>query len=207
MPYETARLLASQSYQHWISQEVFSLGWFVMVGVLAVVYIVWFKIVDKRRLTSLLLLGSLCAVGFGLADLILDGYYGLWEYPISLIPVKPPMFIISYTIAPIMYMTVAQYTTSWRSYLLWAGIGTAVISFGLIPVYLMLGIIKYHNINVFFAFLLELTGGIIARAIVLGLQSIEQRQSASDRGNLGFLSLQPAANKPLNDNKDDETKK
>lgn len=205
MLYETSRLLASQSYQQWISQELFSFGWFVMVGVLTVVYAIWFIIVDKRRLTSLLLLGSLSAVGFGVSDLILEGFFGLWEYQIRLIPLIPSLFVTSYTVCPILYMTVAQYTTSWKSYLIWSSLGTAVIFFGLIPIYLMLGILKYHNINVFYGFILGMTNGIIARALVLGLQGIEQRQSASSRVGQGFPGLQPAVTKPLKeDDKDDD---
>jgi hypothetical protein len=205
MLYETARLLAYQSYQQWISTELFSLGWFVMIGVLAVVYAIWLKIVDKNKITSLLLLGSLCAVGFGLSDIILEGFFGLWEYQIRLLPLIPSVFITSFTIGPILFMTVAQYTTSWKSYLIWGSIGTAVICFGLIPIYGMLGIIKLHNFNNFYGFFLYMTGGIIGRAIVLLLQSIEKHQPISNRGTHDFSGLQPAASKPLHDDIDGKT--
>lgn len=204
MLYETSRLLASQSYQQWISQELFSLGWFVMVGVLAVVYAIWFKVVDKRNLTSLLLLGSLSAVGFGVSDLILEGFFGLWEYQIRLIPLTPALFVTSYTIGPILFMIVAQYTTSWKSYLTWASVATAVIFFGIVPLYIMLGILKYHNINVFYGFILGITDAIVARALVLGLQGIEQRQPASGRVGQGFSGLQPAVSKPLSGDSSNE---
>lgn len=45
--YETSRLLISQSYQHWISQELFSTGWFIIISFLIVVYAVWFNLVEK----------------------------------------------------------------------------------------------------------------------------------------------------------------
>lgn len=205
MLYETSRLLASQSYQQWISQEVFSFGWCVMVGVLVIVYAIWIIIVDKSRLTSLLLFGSLSAVGFGVSDLILEGFFGVWEYRIRLIPLIPSLFITSYTVGPILYMMVVQYTTSWKSYLLWASLATAVVSLGIVPIYGMLGIVQYHNFNVFYGFLLGITDAIVARALVLGLQGIEQRQSASGRVDKGFPGLQPAAIKPLiQENKDDD---
>jgi hypothetical protein len=207
MPYETARLLSYQSYQQWISTELFSFGWFVMVGVLAIVYTIWFKIVDKNKLISLLLLGSLCAVGFGLSDLILEGYFGLWEYQIRLFPLIPSMFVTTYTIGPILFMTVAQYTTSWKSYLVWAIIRVSVINFGLIPIYGMLGILKLHNFNTFYGFMLYMIGGIIGRAIVLGLQSIVQSQPTSNRVSQGYLDLQPTASKPLHEDKSSEADK
>jgi hypothetical protein len=207
MLYEKTRLLATESYQHWVTDEVFSAGWFVMVGVLIVVYSIWFKLVDKSRIRDLLLLGSLCAVGFGVADLILEGYYGLWEYQIRLFPLIPTMFITSYTIGPILFMTVAQYTTSWKSYLLWASIGTAVIAFGLVPIYGMLGIIKLHNFNSFYGFILYMTGGIIGRGISLWFVSIEQSQRISSRIAQSFSSLQPVAAKPLPKDHNNKTDK
>jgi hypothetical protein len=206
MAYETSRLLAYQSYQHWISSELFSTGWFVMVAVLAVTYAVWLKLVDKSRIRDLILFGSLLAVGFSLAGLILEGYYGLWEYQVSLLPLKPTVFIVSYTIAPILFMTVAQYTTSWKSYLVWGSIGAVVITFGLVPIYSMLGIVKFHdNFNNFYNFIMYMTGGIIGRAIYLWLVSIEQSQVASSPVIQPFYGLQPAASKPLREDNDDKT--
>jgi len=204
--YESTRLMAYQSYQHWVSAEVFSVGWFFMVGVLFITYVVWLKLVDKSRIKDLILLGALLAVGFSLVGIILEGNYGFWEYQIRLVPLKPEVFNASYTIGPILFMTVAQYTTSWKSYLMWGSIGAAVITFGLVPIYGMLGIIKFHNnYSNFYNFIYYMTGAIIGRAIYLWLVSIEQNQSASsslvDRS---FPGLQSAAAKPLDedDNKD-----
>jgi len=204
--YEISKLMSYQSYQHWVSAEVFSVGWFFMVGVLLVTYALWLKVVDKRRIKDLILLGSLLAVGFSLVGIILEGNYGFWEYQIRLVPLKPEVFNASYTIAPILFMTVAQYTTSWKSYIIWGSIGAVVITFGLLPIYGMLGIVTLHNnYNFFYNFIYYMTGGIIGRAVYLWLVSIEQNQSASSRVAQGFQGLQPAAAKPLDE--DDKTDK
>jgi len=79
MPYETARLLTYQSYQQWISTELFSFGWFAIIGVLAIVYTVWIKLVDTSKLRDLLLLGSLASLGFVMADMALVSYLGVTE--------------------------------------------------------------------------------------------------------------------------------
>ena len=80
MPCETARLLNYQSYQQWISSEFLSFGWFFTLGVLAVFYVVWIKLVDKSRLRDFIVLGSLSAIGFILADMILQSSLGVAEY-------------------------------------------------------------------------------------------------------------------------------
>jgi|GEM_PF-941170 len=203
MAYETARLLTYQSYQQWISTELFSFGWFFMIGVIAAVYAIWLKVVDKSRIQSILLLGSLSAVGLIIADMVLMGYFGVAEYKISLFPVEPPIFIVSITEAPILYMLALQYTSSWKAYLLWAGIGTAVLAFGILPLYSLLGIFQLHHWNYLYHFLLMFTDGVIARALLLWLINMEQGQPVSSRASSMFSGLQPVAAKPLDKDKED----
>jgi len=179
MVYETSRLLAYQTYQHWVSKELFSFGWFLEIIVLTIVYIIWLKLVDKSNLRNLLLLGALASVGFIIADLVLFNNLGLIEFKIGIFPMIAQIFIVTITIVPILFMLVQQYTSSWKGYLLWASIGAAIISFGLGPIYTTVGIIQLHNWNFFYQFLLMLTGGILSRAALLWVIGIEQSHPTS----------------------------
>lgn len=205
MPYETARLLAYQTYQQWISKEFLSTGWFVMVAVLAVTYAIWLKLVDTRRLRDLLLIGCLCAVGFSVADIILIGYFGVADYNISLGPGRPPVFVLSLTVGPILFMLIQQYTFSWKEYLLWTVIGSAAAAFGLMPLYVFLGIITFYKWNYFYHFFYMLTAGIVSRALLLWIISLEQSHLALSREDSAFSGLQPAASKPIHDNSEGNT--
>lgn len=49
MLYEKERELIDLSIQKWTSDEVFSFGWFLILGILIITYIVWLKLVDKSR--------------------------------------------------------------------------------------------------------------------------------------------------------------
>jgi hypothetical protein len=204
MRYEISRLLAYQSYQDWISTELFSLGWFITIGLLTTIYAIWLKLVDKSRLRDIVLLGLLSVMGFVITELVLIGYLGVAEYKIRLFPFEPNLFIVSVTKAPILYMLILQYTASWRKYLLWAGIGTAVISFGLFPLYSLLGIYQLHKWNYVYQFLLMLTDGVIARALLLWITSLELSQSSSSRICEIFPVIQPAATKPLNEDPNED---
>lgn len=205
MPYETARLLTYQSYQQWISTELFSVGWFVTISMITIFYTIWLKVVDKSRIQSILLLGSLSAVGLVVADIVLMGYFGVAEYKIRPFPWEPAIFIVSVTKAPILYMLVLQYTSSWRDYLLWAGIGTAVLAFGILPIYSLLNIYQLHHWNYLYQFLLMFVDGAIARVLLLWLISMEQSQTVSSRASSMFSGIQPAAIKPLDTDNQDTT--
>lgn len=206
MPYETARLLTYQSYKQWLSTELFSFSWFVMIGILAIVYGIWLKVIDKNRIQSILLLGSLSTVGFFIADMVLIAYLGVAEYKIRIFPWNPPIFIVSITIAPILLMLVYQYTSSWRGYTLWIGIAMAVLAFGLMPIYSLLGIYRLVKWNYFYQFIMMFTDGVIARGLLLLVISIEQRHPAANRVSSRFTGiLQPSATKPLDSDKKDTT--
>lgn len=175
MVYETSRLLAEQSYQDWITNQLFSLGWFLQVGLLIAVYTVWLIIADKSRIKDLLLFGSLFAVAFALVDSICIGFLGLWEFTINLLPFQPPFFIVGFTIGPIVHMIALQYSSAWPRYVLLSGVGSALIVFVILPIYAALGILQMHNWNYFYHYLLFLFIATTARWFYMWFTGIEQR--------------------------------
>jgi hypothetical protein len=207
MPYETARLLAYQSYQQWITHELFSFGWFLEVAIIFIVYAIWLKSVDKSRIQSLLLAGSLSAVGFTIADMVLMGYFGVAEYKIRIFPFEPALFIVSITITPTLYMLVLQYTSSWKAYLLWTSIVSAFLAFGLLPIYSLLGILQLYHWNYFYQFILMLTNGAIARVLLLWFIRMEQSTPASSRKYQVFPGLLPIYTKHLDNNEENSSDK
>jgi len=177
--YELARKLADQSYQKWISDELFSSNWFLLIFVNAIFYIIWLKSLDKNRTDHILLIGSLSAVNFLIGDIVLFGFFGLAEYKVNITPFEPAIFIVSVTLAPIIIMLVEQYMSSWKGYLLWLSIGMAFLAFVLLPIYSLVGILQFHNWNYLYHFLYMLTSGLIIRVVFLWIIGTKQRHSNS----------------------------
>ena len=179
MKYEIARKLAEKSYQDWVSNQLFSFNWFLIIIVNAIFYIIWFKLLDKSRISHLLLIGSSSAVLFLLGDIILFGFLGVAEYKVSLAPFDPPIFIMGVTIAPIIIMLVQQYMSSWKGYLLWTSIGMTFLAFVILPIYSVVGIFQLHNWNYFYHFLYLIISALITKVIYNWVMSIDQRHHAS----------------------------
>ncbi len=176
MPYEKARELADASYQKWVSEELFSFGWFLTLFVILFVYTAWLILLKKYKVTQLLLIGSLAAVVFLIFDIVLFAFYGFVEYPISLTPYKPSLFVVNVTLAPVAIMLAEQYARSWKGFLLWAAVGIGAITFALLPLYRMLGIIKFHNgWNYLIHFLYLYVGAVGVRFVFLLLNGIQKR--------------------------------
>lgn len=164
MLYEKFRELTRLSVQRWLNEEVFSFGWFLMVAVLIAAYAVWLKLLDRRRATELLLIGSLAAVAKSLNSMIIGSLLGLANYTIRLLPFQSNVFISSITIAPIIVMLAEQYTRSWKGYMVRTAIGIGVLCLIIFSIYDYVGIVEFHNWNVFYHFVVLF---VIAQAVRL----------------------------------------
>ncbi|MDT8900160.1 CBO0543 family protein [Anaeroselena agilis] len=195
--YETSRLLAEASYRHWLAEEVFTYQWFLIVGVLLCVYVAWLLALDKSRVRDIILLGSLCAVAYGVLEIVLAGTLGFWQYAISLVPFRPSLLVVNLSLAPVAHMLALQYSSSWKGFGARAALLTGAISFVLLPVYVSVGIIVFHNgWNYVYHFLTLLSVGLVARGLVAWFAAVEARHGTSPRR---FWRLQPSAAKLVDD--------
>lgn len=167
-----------ESYNHWLTQEIFTFPWFFNIVFLLVLYVIWIKIVDKSRLRELLLYGALLSVASVLVDLIAVTI-GLWEYNISLFPLSPAPFPFDFTVLPILYMIVLQYTSSWRNYFIGSLLAAFVFSFIIEGVYIWLEIKILHKFNLFYMFGLVLLVTTILKVIYNWIVSIETKDSGN----------------------------
>ncbi len=175
--YEQERILAEQSIKDWTSNEVFTFGWFLMLAIIIVTYAVWLKLVDRKRGTVILLIGSLEAVAkLLIVAILLDNILGLYDYKIRLLPVPANVFATSVTLSPILVMLVTQYKSSWKGYLLWTAIGNAFLNFVIFPIYTAIGILEFHKgWNVFYHFFVLYAIAICVRIIFLWITGTQEK--------------------------------
>lgn len=177
--YEKERELVELSIQKWTSEEVFTLGWFIQVGVVIIAYLIWLKLLDRRRGTELLLIGSLSAVAKTLNAILLGNVLGLFNYTIRFAPLVSHIFATSVTISPIITMLSAQYTSTWKGYVLWTVIGNAFLNFVIFTIYTLVGALEFHNWNVFYHFLILEAVALSVRAVYLWITGTQKRALAS----------------------------
>ncbi len=175
MLYEKSRELARQSAERWLSEELFSLGWFIEIVILIAAYVIWLKLLDRRRITELLLIGSLTAVVKSVNSILLGSILGLADYTVRLIPAESNVFITSVTISPIIVMLAGQYSKTWGGYMLRTGIGYAILCFGIFPLYMLVGALKFYHWNVLYHFLELFALSLIVRCAFLWIVGIQKR--------------------------------
>jgi hypothetical protein len=115
-------------YTYWKTETLFSIRWWSLIAMNFIGYAIWWKFIDKRRLSQLLLFGSLIAVGRIIMDIIGTNTV-LWSYDIREIPFFPSPFIHDFTITPLSLMIVYQYSPTWKKFLAWTTVVIAIVSF------------------------------------------------------------------------------
>ncbi|AIF53094.1 CBO0543 family protein [Pelosinus sp. UFO1] len=189
------------NYTQWKTQILFSPIWWSYITIIVISYAIWWKLVDKRRLTQLLLFGSLVSVGRILIDII-GSNMNLWSYNIRESPFIPSPFLHNFTISPLAFMLLLQYTSSWKSFIIWNAVITGVYSFVLNPIMISLHILTLYKWNYFYAFAVVFTMVSVCRAVLVGTLYLEKKyQGVSSDNSVKNLSCQPAM-KPLNTDKD-----
>ncbi len=133
--------------------KVISFQWVLLVIMLILPWIIWWKLVDRGRIAQIL--------SFGLMILVVDSFIsqlGLnliwWRYPYSLFPYSQRAFAMSYSLLPVTYMLIYQYYRTWKSFS-WANLAAAFsVAFIVQPILKWLNMYQLIKSNYFYSFLI-----------------------------------------------------
>lgn len=167
----TLKHLTYARIDNWIDTDFNTLGWWLQIALLVITLLVWWKLVDKKRLVELTFYGfAIMTVSIWLDE---AGYeLGLWYYPIDLIPVFPPSTAIDYVMLPAIYALVYQYCSSWRSFIIGTSILAGLFSFILEPLLVKFGFYVPICWNYYYSFPAYIAIGILMRITVEKLKTI-----------------------------------
>jgi len=148
----------------WVSHEVFSFGWWFLVICLIVPWVVWFKIVDRKGAPQILLAGLFALIITAYMD-DLGSTLNLWQYPIKLLPIGLVAMPFDFSVIPVFYMIIYQYSNSWRNYsvaLLILAVFSAYVGE---PISEYLNLLFYVRWKYFYSFIFYIITGIIIKVL------------------------------------------
>lgn len=171
---EMVRLLSKARLEKWLGEDFGTLRWWILVILLVIPWIIWYKYADKKQLHELTLYGTIITI----YSLTLDefGYaLSLWHYPVEVIPMLPRLTSVDYTLVPIVYMTIYQYFLTWQSFF-WAMVAMAtVFSFIAEPLIVELGFYELLTWNHIYSFPIYIAVGLCSRWVVKKIFQIAKR--------------------------------
>lgn len=143
--------------------DITTIEYWGIVAFIALYYVVWWKLTDKRRISDLLLFGSFVAVMRVIVDL-LGTTLGLWYYKVTILPVAASIFLHEITLSPLTHMLALQYSPNWKQFFTYSALAAAWIHMIMIPISEKVGIYQPMNWNVLFGFLTSYIAAILSRA-------------------------------------------
>jgi hypothetical protein len=166
--------LTSDHIDNWLKNDLFHSGWWVLIALIVVSLAVWFVLLDKKRLRETLLFAALMAI-IGLAINEYGEELILWDYPVDVIPIFPPLSSLNLLLLPLAYSLAYQYSkTAWR--FLWATIAvTAVLCFAVEPLLSLGNLYQLLNWQYWWGFPFYAAAALLVRKVTVKIFKIEKR--------------------------------
>ncbi|MFN7253461.1 MAG: CBO0543 family protein [Anaerobacillus sp.] len=136
--------LNDMKLEYWISHNLFTFQWWLLLFVLIIPWIIWWKFVDKRKIGQILLFGTLLMV----LVIVLDDIgveLHLWSYPYQLINIMPRLIPVDQGILVVAHMFLYQYYPTWKKFIVANTVMAIIFTFIFEPLTVWLGIYKLES--------------------------------------------------------------
>ncbi|MGO4889491.1 CBO0543 family protein [Anaerobacillus sp. MEB173] len=161
-------------FEYWITETVFSFNWWLLLTSTFIFFIIWFIVLDKKRILEVasygLLIGSI-ALFLDIIGITLV----LWSYPDRLLPIITPIIEIHKVHMPIAFMIIYQYCNTWKSFFISLTITSFIFSFVLEPLIVWLGIYEIYHWKYLYSFPIYILIGLILRWVIIKVKEIEKK--------------------------------
>jgi hypothetical protein len=162
--YETRQLLTFLQYQQWRG-VLFAYQWWLLLLLLIIPWIAWWKLVDKARLFEILSYALIVVI----IGTTLDMYgvkLGLWSYPIKIFYLNPGLITVVWGVLPVIKSLIYQSYPEWKQFTATLILISAIASFIGEPIFHWLGMYKLHKWNYIYSFLGYIPVGVVSKWIV-----------------------------------------
>jgi hypothetical protein len=171
---EVRKMSSELSLEHWLRAELNTWHWWLSVGLLIMPWIIWWKLVDRKRIFEILGYG-LFIIMFATFSDVIGSELVLWNYTTRIFPIVPSLLPFDFTIAPVIFMSLYQYYTKWKSFLIAGIIISAVLAFIAEPLLVVLKLYKLISWKYIYSFPVYLSAAIISKWLVCKIKCHRDR--------------------------------
>jgi hypothetical protein len=150
---------------NWLNQDIHSWQWYMLIGVLIIPWLIWWKKVEGSRIPEIILLGMLVLIVSSYLDAVITEL-GLWSYNFWVIPLWPRLISADFTVIPVTFMFLYQQYRPWRSYALAVIIVALIFAFVGEPFLVWTDIYKLHGWKHIYSLPIYIAVGLGARWLV-----------------------------------------
>jgi hypothetical protein len=160
--------------ENWLREDLFTWQWWLLVAVLVLPWFLWWRLVDKKRLTEIFILGTMILIAVSYMDAVLSEL-GLWSYKYEIIPLWPRLISADFTVLPVTYMLIYQYCGPWKKYIIALVAVAAFYAFGAETLLKWLDFYHPEKWEHIYSFPIYIALGMLARWQLQVLLAVQQR--------------------------------
>lgn len=150
---------------HWLKYELFSWNWWVLFAFALLPWIIWLKVIDRKRLLEIILIGTLAMIPTTYLDAIgID--LSFWIYPVQFSPVAPRAMAFDMSMVSVTYMLMYQFFNKWKSYIIALLIMSLLFAFIGEPVSKAMNLVYYIRWKYWYSLLYYIALGITIKIFV-----------------------------------------
>lgn len=161
---------------HWLHEDLFSFNWWLLLVVMLLAWGIWWKLVDKQRLSEMVAYGAFVSVVAVTLDEI-GTSFAIWEYTDNLLPIHTPLFIFDLVQVPVAFSLIYQFFPRWKSYLVAITLLAAFFAFCMEPLLVWLGIYVPLIWKPIYSFPVYILMGIFLKWIIGKVKAYEKKAS------------------------------
>jgi len=154
--------LTNLRVENWMNEVVFHWQWWLLLAVLIVPWLIWWKYVDRKHLLEIFTVGTVIIILSSYLDGILT-QYELWHYHFMVLPFLPCFLTADLSLLPVVYMFVYQFFCSFKRFLLAMTIVSGFLAFAGEPFLMWIDVYEMHSWEHYYSFPIYIAIGIIAR--------------------------------------------
>lgn len=161
-------------FDEWLQTELFHWRWWFLLALFIFSIFIWWKLVDKSRLAEIVLYASMITI----ITLVLDELgeeLCLWDYPVDLVPIFPPLFSVDLASLPIVYSLIYMYFSQWKKFIIATLAMALIFCFILEPVLVLIGIYQPLTWKYYYGFPIYSVMAICVKAVIIKLLKISEK--------------------------------
>lgn len=148
---ELQKHLKDTSIEYWSKHVLNTWQWWLNIATLLLPLILWWKLVEKKKLMEIIIYGFF-ASGFAVFFDIIGETLVLWDYPYLVIPMDYILIDTDYSVLPVAYMLIYQYVHTWKGFIIANIVLSAAFSFLAEPLLVWLGLYELHGWKYVYSF-------------------------------------------------------
>ncbi|WP_077212276.1 CBO0543 family protein [Bacillus dakarensis] len=130
--------------EYWFSHNLFTFQWWLLLFVLIIPWVIWWRFVDTKRINQILLFGLILMILVIMLDDVGVELH-LWSYPYQLLNIMPRLIAVDQGIIVVAHMFLYQYFPHWKKFIMANLVMAATFTFIFEPITVWLGIYKLEN--------------------------------------------------------------